>query len=280
MSLMKLKQTLLSLTLVGGSLALTLAYAEQNQPASSSSPTVSSAPLVVNGSVIPSARIKLVTDMQIAQGHAASHELDHAVRVNLVALELINDQARKDGVSKDPNLQAQIDLMRQQLTVRAFQSHWIKDHPVSDQTIHADYDRMKAELGDHEYLTEHILVAKEGDAQNIIDQLKKGASFEKLAKEKSIDPGSKANGGKLDWAAPATYDKNFGDAMVKLKKGETSSTPVKSPFGYHVIRVLDIRPLKAPPFDEMKGRLIQAREQQAFGEYIQQLRSKAKVEGE
>lgn len=124
---------------------------------------------------------------------------------------------------------------------------------MSDQTIHADYDRMKAELGDHEYLTEHILVAKEGDAQKIIDQLKKGASFEKLAKENSIDPGSKANGGKLDWAAPATYDKNFADAMVKLKKGETSSTPVKSPFGYHVIRVLDIRPPEGPSLRRNEG---------------------------
>ncbi|NDU85362.1 MAG: peptidylprolyl isomerase [Ferrovum sp.] len=273
---MKLKQTVLSLALVGGCLGLTLAYAEQTQPAA----TTSSAPLVVNGATIPAARIKLVTDMQVAQGHNAGPDLDRAVRNNLVALELINDEARKDGVAKDANLQAQIDLMRQQITARAFQAHFIKDHPVSEQTVRADYDRMKSELGDSEYLTEHILVTKEDDAQNIINQLKKGANFEQLAKEKSIDPGSKANGGKLDWASPATYDKNFSDAMVKLKKGETSTTPVKSPFGYHVIRVLDIRPLKAPPFDQMKDRLIQAREQQAFGEYVQQLRSKAKVEGE
>lgn len=270
---MKLKHALLSLALVGGSLALTLAYAEQNQP------TTSSGPLVINGETIPASRIQFVTNMQLARGHSAGADLDRGVRNELVVLQLLNDQARQDGVSKDANLQGQIDFMKQQLTAQAFHEHYVKTHPITDQALHAEYDRMKSEAGDHEYLTEHILVENEADAQAIISQLKKGTSFEKIAKEKSKDPGSKANGGKLGWAAPGVYDKSFGAAMVKLKKGETSDTPVKSPFGYHVIRVLDIRPLKAPPFDEVKGKLSQALQEQAFGQYIQQLQSQAKIQG-
>ncbi|MDA8415882.1 MAG: peptidylprolyl isomerase [Betaproteobacteria bacterium] len=270
---MKLKHTLLSLTLVGGSLALTLAYAEQNQP------SASSAPLVVNGETIPESRIQFVTNMQISRGHAAGADLDRGVRNELVILQLLNDQARKDGLNKDPGLEGQLDFMKQQLTAAAFHDHYLKTHPVSDQALHAEYDRMKAEAGEHEYLTEHILVDNEAEAQAIIAQLKKGGNFEKIAKEKSKDPGSKANGGKLGWAAPGVYDKSFGAAMAKLKKGETTDTPVKSPFGYHIIRVIDIRPLKAPPFDDVKTKLSQALQEQAFGQYIQQLQSQAKIQG-
>ncbi len=271
---MKLKHTLLSLTLVGGSLTLTLAYAEQNQPAAAS------APLVVNGETIPASRIKFVTDMQIARGHAPGSDLDRGVRNEIVILQLINDQARKDGITKSQELQSQLDFMKEQLTAAAYHEYYLKNHPVSDQALHAEYDRMKAVAGDHEYLTEHILVDNEAEAQGIITQLKKGASFEKLAKDKSKDPGSKNNGGKLGWAAPSVYDKNFSEAMVKLKKGETTDTPVKSPFGYHVIRVIDIRPLKAPPFDEVKAKLSQAMQEQAFQQHLQQLQSQASIQGQ
>ena len=276
---MKLKQALMSLILVGGSLALTLSYADQTKDKThGSSKSAAAKRVVVNGVTIPNARFELVTEAQIAQGHPAGPDLERAVRDNLISLEVIAQQAVKDGLEKDPKLQAQIDLAREQILARALQAHFIQTNPISDTVLRADYDRMKAELGDKEYLAEHILVAKEEDAKAIIAELKKGGDFEKIAKEKSIDSGSKENGGKLEWATPVSFDKSFSNALVNLKKGETTDTPVKTPFGYHVIRLIDIRPLKAPPFEEVKDRILQAKEQEAFNQMVQQLRAKAKVE--
>ncbi|MDE2343969.1 MAG: peptidyl-prolyl cis-trans isomerase [Betaproteobacteria bacterium] len=276
---MKLKQALMSLILVGGSLALTLSYADQTKDKThGSAKSAATKRVVVNGVTIPNARFELVTDAQIAQGHTAGPDLDRAVRENLIALEVISQHAVKEGLEKDPKLQAQIDIAREQILARAFQAHFVQTHPISDDVLHAEYNRMKAELGDKEYLVEHILVAKEDDAKTVIAELKKGADFEKIAKEKSIDTGSRDKGGKLDWATPVSFDKSFSDAMVHLKKGETTDTPVKTPFGYHVIRLIDVRPLKAPPFDEVKGRILQAKEQEAFNQLVQQMRAKAKVE--
>ncbi len=276
---MKLKQALMSLILVGGLLALTLSYADQaKEKAQDSAKTSSAKRVVVNGVTIPAARIDLVVEAQVAQGKAPGPDLDRSVREYLIELELIAQQAIKDGLQKDPKLQAQIDINRENILARADQAHFNKTHPVSDDVLRADYDRMKAEMSKNEYLAEHILVVKEEDAKTIIADLKKGGDFEKIAKEKSIDTGSRDKGGKLEWAPPEAYDKAFSAAMVKLKKGETTDAPVKSPFGYHVIRLIDLRPLEAPPFDEVKERIRQAKEQELFGQMVQQLRAKAKVE--
>lgn len=276
---MKLKQALMSLILVGGSLALTLSYADQTKDKShGGAKSAATKRVVVNGITIPNARFELVTESQEAQGHSAGPDLERAVRENLVALEVIAQQSVKDGLEKDPKLQAQIDLAREQILARALQARFVQNNPISDSVLHADYDRMKSELGDKEYLAEHILVANEEDAKAVIADLKKGGNFEKIAKEKSIDTGSKENGGKLEWATPVSFDKSFSTALVSLKKGETTDAPVHTPFGFHVIRLIDIRPLKAPPFEEVKARIMQAKEQEAFNQYVQKLRAKAKVE--
>ncbi|MHB8353389.1 MAG: peptidylprolyl isomerase [Burkholderiales bacterium] len=276
---MKLKQALMSLILVGGLLALTLSYADQTKEKARDGAKASGIhKVVVNGVTIPAARFELVTEGQVAQGQTPGPDLDRGVRENLIALELITQQAVKEGVEKDPKVQAQIDLTREQILARAFQARYAKANPIKDEVLRADYDRMKAELGKSEYLVEHILVAKEDDARAIITDLKKGGDFEKIAKEKSIDTGSRDKGGKLDWATPVSFDKSFSNAMVSLKKGETTETPVKSPFGYHVIRLIDVRPLEAPPFDEVKDRIRQAKEQELFSQMVQQLRAKAKIE--
>ncbi len=269
---MKLKQALMSLIMVGGLLALTLSYADQATNASGFKR------VVVNGVTIPASRFELVVEAQVSQGQTAGPDLDRGVRENLIALELISQQAIKEGIEKDSKIQAQIDLTREQILARAYQARYAKAHPISDDVLRADYERMKSELGKTEYLAEHILVVKEDDAKAIIADLKKGGDFEKIAKEKSIDTGSRDKGGKLDWATPVSLDKSFSEAMVKLKKGETTDTPVKSPYGYHVIRLIDVRPLEAPPFDEVKDRIRQAKEQEAFSKMVQQLRAKAKVD--
>ena len=140
------------------------------------------------------------------------------------------------------------------------------------------YETFKASMGANEYKVRHILVDKEEDAKAIIDQLNKGGDFAALAKEKSKDPGSKDNGGDLDWGPAARYVKPFADAVTSLPKGETTKTPVKTDFGYHVIRVDDVRPLTVPPFNEMKEKFRQRAQQEQIQKLVMELRQKAKIE--
>jgi len=107
---------------------------------------------------------------------------------------------------------------------------------------------------------------------------KKGASFEKLAAERSTDTGSKARGGDLDWGPAERYVPPFRDALTKLKKGQMTDTPVQTQFGWHVIRVDDERAMKFPSLEEVKPQITQGLQRQQIEKMITELRAKAKVE--
>ena len=122
--------------------------------------------------------------------------------------------------------------------------------PIPEADLRTEYDKIKSQIGDKEYKVRHILVEKEDEAKAIITELNKGGDFAKIAKEKSKDPGSKDNGGDLDWGPSARYVKPFADAVQSQPKGKISTAPVKSDFGYHVIRVTDIKPEKVKSLAE------------------------------
>jgi len=172
----------------------------------------------------------------------------------------------------------QMDMARQAVLVRALFENEMKQHPVSDADLEKQYEQFKGSMGTNEYKVRHILVDKEEDAKAIIAQLDKGADFATLAKEKSKDPGSKDNGGDLDWGPSGRYVKPFADAVTALPKGTYTKTPVKTDFGYHVIKVDDVRPLKVPAFAELRDRFRQRAQQEQIQKMVQDLRSKAKIE--
>ena len=130
-------------------------------------------------------------------------------------------------------------------------------------------------MGDKEYKAHHILVATEAEAKDAIARIKKGGKFDKIAQEKSLDAGSKNKGGELDWSPAASYVQPFAEALTKLSKGQLTEQPVKTPFGWHVIRLDDVRPLKIPPFEEIKQNLAQRVLQRQFATYVADLRAKA-----
>jgi peptidyl-prolyl cis-trans isomerase C len=272
---MKINKAILSLALVSGLLALTVAYADQVKDKSKST----TRPLVVNGTTVPASLIQMIVSSQVAQGQEDNATLQQNVRENLATLLLISQEASKKGLDKNADVKNQIELGREQVLARAFQNDYVKNHPVSDADLRSAYEQMKKELGDKEYQVEHVLVAKKDEAEAIIKDLKAGGELEKIAKEKSLDTGTRDAGGKLDWVNPAALDKGFSAAMVKLGKGETTQEPVQSAYGFHVIRVLDIRPLTPPPFEQVKQRIAQAKEQEVLSHAIADLRSKAKIDG-
>jgi peptidyl-prolyl cis-trans isomerase C len=232
---------------------------------------------VVNGKAIPKAKVDEFVQMLAGQGRPDTPELRAAVRDELIARELFVQEAEKRGLLKSPEVQRQLDMARQDILIRALLAETGKANPIKDEEVKAEYDRVvKAQAG-KEYKARHILVEKEETAKQIIEQLKKGAKFEELAKQ-STDKGSAEHGGDLDWNAPGTFVPEFSDAMVKLEKGKFTQAPVKSQFGYHVIRVDDIRDAKAPPLDQVRPQIMQKLERERIDAVQKSLRAKAKIQ--
>jgi peptidyl-prolyl cis-trans isomerase C len=164
------------------------------------------------------------------------------------------------------------------LAINALFADWQKKNPVTDAEIAAEYDKVKAQNAGTEYRARHILVEKEDEAKKLIAELKAGAKFEDLAKKHSKDTGSGENGGDLDFATAGTYVPEFGQAMVKLKKGEMTAEPVKTQFGFHIIRLEDTREAQFPPLAEVKGQIQQNLAQQKLTKYREDVRAKAKTD--
>jgi peptidyl-prolyl cis-trans isomerase C len=241
--------------------------------------------ITVNGVLIPAPRYDLMAKQAVARGQAAGPELATGVKDALIRGELLSQEAMKSGLDKNPEVQAQLDMARQQILVQAYVQNWMKANPIKEEAIKAEYDQkakeLKQQAGDTEYKARHVLVKEEGEAKAVIAALKKGEDFAKLAKDKSQDPGSKDNGGQLDWSPPAAYVKPFSEAMVKLKKGQYTQEPVKTDFGYHVIKLEDSRPsqgAKIPTYDEVKNQIRQGLQQTKINEVMKDLRAKAKID--
>jgi peptidyl-prolyl cis-trans isomerase C len=231
----------------------------------------------VNGKVIPKSRIDAVIKQETARGMQDSDQLRKAAVNQLVDFELVVQDAERKGLTKTADVQAMLELARQQVIVNVFMQDYFRTHPVSDTAMQTEYNRIKAQRGDREYKARHVLVDTEAEAKQIIAQLDKGAKFEDIAKV-SKDPGSKDRGGELDWAPASTYVKPFGDALVKLQKGKLTEQPVQSPYGWHVIRLDDVRAAQFPAFEQVKPQLQNAVQQQEAQKVIAELRAKAKIE--
>ena len=196
----------------------------------------------------------------------------------IVNLYVSAQEAEKQNVASQPEVAAQLELQHLNVLANALFQQYIKDKKPSDAELKAEYERRIAAAPKLEYRARHILVKDEAVAKDVIVKLGKGAKFEELAKKLSIDPGSKDKGGDLDWFAPGRMVKPFSDAVALLQKGEYTKTPVKSDYGYHVIRLDDTRPLVPPPFDTVKDRLGPDIQNKMVRDYIDSLRKLAKVE--
>ncbi len=233
---------------------------------------------VVNGVVIPQSRVDQLVKERIAQGQPDTPQLRESVKESLITQEVVTQEAVRQGIDKRPEVATRLELARQNVLIRAYLEDYFAKNPVTDQAVKQEYDRLKAQLGDKEYKARHILLETEAEAKNVISQLKAGASFEKLAAEKSKDPGSKENGGDLGWNSPSSYVKPFAEALTKLQKGQMTPQPVQTSFGWHVIKLEDVRPLKAPALEDVQDNIRQQLQQQALMKLVAQLRQKAKIE--
>jgi len=233
----------------------------------------------VNGKAVPKARVEALIQQVTKSGQQQrSPELEAQVKDEVVRREIFMQEAEKRGVPQSADYKAQMELARQMLLIRGLMEDFKAKNAVSDADAQAEYDKFKAANSGQEYRARHILVDKEEDAKALIAQIKAGASFEDLAKKNSKDTGSAQNGGDLDFANPNNFVPEFSKAMVALQKGEVTAEPVKSQFGYHVIKLEDTRPASFPAFDDVKAQIKQRIEQQKMGEFQRELVGKAKTD--
>ncbi|PUE14790.1 peptidylprolyl isomerase [Limnohabitans sp. MMS-10A-178] len=232
---------------------------------------------VVNGKPVPSSRVEALKQQVERSGRPVTPEILAQIKEELIAREIFMQEARKRGLEASEDYKTQLELARQSLLIRELFANFQKKNPVTDAEIKAEYDKFVAANGGKEYRARHILVEKEDEAKALIADLKKGGKFEDLAKKASKDPGSGANGGDLDWASAASYVPEFASALVKLEKGQLTDVPVKSQFGFHVIRVDDTREAQLPKLEEVKPQISQQLTQTKLGKFQEDLRAKAKV---
>lgn len=232
----------------------------------------------VNGVAIPAARGDVLARTRTQRGEPDSPQLRSAVREELINREVIAQDANKTGLAKNPEVITQMELVREEVLLQAYVREYFRKNPVGDADVQKEYERVKASMGDQEYKVRHILVEQEEQAKGLIAELKKGAKFEDLAQKSSKDEGTKGRGGDLDWQSPGGLVKPFSDAMVKLEKGKFGETPVRTQFGWHVIRLDDIRPVQPPALADVKPKIEEGLRRQKFEAYVRDLRAKAKVE--
>jgi len=233
---------------------------------------------IVNGKPVPSARLDALAKQVEASGRPVDASVREQLKEEVVLREIFMQEAERRGIAASADYKSQMELARQTILIRALFADEQKKNPVTDASLKAEYDKFAAANGGKEYRARHILVEKEDEAKAIIASIKGGAKFEEIAQKQSKDPGSGANGGDLDWASAASYVGEFSEAMAKLEKGQMTQTPVKTQFGYHIIRLDDVRQAQLPPFEEIKPQIAQQKQQQQMSEFQNTLRSKAKIQ--
>lgn len=233
---------------------------------------------IVNGKAVPKARLTTLMQQASRAGQPIAPEMEARARDEVVLREIFAQEAEKKGIAATPDFKAQLELLRQTVLIRELFADYQKKHPATDAEALAEYEKVKAQSAGTEYRARHILVEKEEDAVKLIAEIKAGASFEDVAKKNSKDPGSAENGGDLDFAKPDTYVPEFGQAMAQLKKGEMTQTPVKTQFGYHIIKLEDTREAQFPPFEEVKPQLMQRLAQAKLQQYQEDLKKSAKTD--
>jgi peptidyl-prolyl cis-trans isomerase C len=233
---------------------------------------------IVNGKPVPTSRVEALTKQVAAQGQPVTPEMTAQIKEEVINREVFMQEAQKRGIDATDDYKVQFELARQAIMIRALFADYQKKNPVTDEEIKAEYDKFAAANGGKEFRASHILVEKEDDAKKLIAEIKKGGKFADIAKKNSKDPGSGANGGDLDWANAGSYVKEFSEAMTKLDKGKMTDAPVKSQFGYHIIRLDDVRQAQLPPMEQVKPQIAQQLQQAKLGNFQKEMRDKAKVE--
>ena len=232
----------------------------------------------VNGKAIKQSIYDYIAKDATARGQKVDSQVKQAITNKLIDSELVYQEAQKLSLDKQADYLAREELSRRELLTSMYLQDFVKKNPIGESETKAAYEEYKKAYGDKEYSARHILVKTESEAKDIIAQLGKGGDFAKIAKEKSLDPGSKEKGGDLGWFSPASMVKPFSDVAINLQKGSISTNPVQTQFGWHVIKLIDTRTAQPLPYDKVKDGIQKNLQQRDLEKMMAELRTKAKID--
>lgn len=233
----------------------------------------------VNGKDITAAEVQMAADVfgeQLAQVPEAQRR--PMIVGALIDMHVMADAAKAAGTADSPKYKARMAFLEAQ----ALRNTYVEDElqgKISDEDIKARYEKdIAGFVPPEEVHARHILVKTEDEANAILKQLADGGNFEAIAKEKSQDPGSKDNGGDLGFFAKGQMVPEFEAEAFALKPGETSTKPVKSQFGYHIIKVEERRTQPVPTLDQVREQVIQMVQRDKYQEALAKMHAEAKIE--
>lgn len=233
----------------------------------------------VNGKPLTAEMLAFYTQRRLADGSAKGDDAGRAPNLinDLVALEIMAQQAEKQGLQNDGDLQLMIDLTRKNLLAQNLMQGYLRDNPVTDTELHEAYELIKSRLYGTQYHVFHIQVAEEARARELIAQLKSGARFDELARTHSQVPTGRS-GGDLDWFGKDQLPAEFSSAIGSARSGAVVEEPVKSSHGWHVIQLAATREQTPPGFAESRDSLEGLVRNQRLQTFVAKLRSQAKIE--
>ena len=236
---------------------------------------------VVNGGKIYVKQLEDWVKNAVANGATDSPELRKAIADDLVVREAILQDIKKTGLANTPENDFKVKVAQQNILLDLWFADYFRKNPITDQDIKAEYDRelglSKDPKNANEYKISQIVVANEKDADDIINKLNLGSSFETLAKDKSLDKSSAAQGGSINWALSGQFIPPVGDVVMTLSKGNVSPKPIKTQVGFVIVRLDDVRKFRMPSFDEAKGAIAQGMVQQRKQAAVADLMKNVKV---
>jgi len=223
---------------------------------------------MVNGRPVSELSVKNVMTQIAGQGETPQRK---QILTELINLEVLTQAAEEMGLDKNPEVAAALHLQYTQSMSNAYLSEVGQQIEVTDADIRAEYDRQAANITADEYNADHILLDSQADALEVINDINNGVDFAEIAKERSTGPTGQ-NGGSLGWFQSNSMVPEFSTALASMKKGDTSKTPVKTEFGWHVIRLNDLRSAATPNFeavkDSMRNVVIRQRLAAKMGELL------------
>jgi peptidyl-prolyl cis-trans isomerase C len=255
----------------------------KGQPAAApaaTDPAAAPSVAVVNGVAIPRTDYDAFLK-NLLQGKPVPPDLTaeqkNQVLDELITMQLVSTQAVKDGVDKDPEVAANLDVLRMRILSDGESQKFLKGKEPTDAELHAEYDGDITAMDKTEYHARHILVATKEKADQLIKKLKGGAKFEDVAKAESTD-NSKTSGGDLGWFTATRMVKPFADAVKALKKGETTPEPVQTQYGWHIIKLEETREVTPPPFEQVKAQVTKNLIQKKLVAYVEDMKKTAKID--
>ena len=231
----------------------------------------------VNDKKIKQSYLEFIKSEVNKQGKKVNGEMEKIIVDRLIDLEVINQKAKSSGLLKNERILAQAELSTQELIYTLYLQDYIVRNPITKQEIETAYNQYKSAFNEKEYKASHILVASENKAQSVIGELNAGEDFGNAVKKESEDKETNNNGGDLGWFSKETMVQSFFDAAQNTAPGQIYPTPVKTQFGWHIIKIDEVRPLKLPTLSEKEDSLKTELQKSKLKKHLSALRTSARI---